>query len=129
MLSFLYEQVDDSDAGWAIQVVDRAALATDELHAFCLHALGGPFKATLVWHDYPASPAAATALVNDLSLTVRAAGQLGRVLLVRTRSPDFLIFCFVSVSLTPGSLSVATLPGWPSIASYSQCNQPRESER
>lgn len=33
---------------------------------------GRPFKATLVWTDYPASPAAAVSLVNDLDLTVVA---------------------------------------------------------
>lgn len=39
---------------------------------------------TLVWHDYPGTPSAAKALVNDLDLTVRAAGLTGVPLLVRS---------------------------------------------
>jgi hypothetical protein len=43
-------------------------LAADSLQA----EAGGPFHLTLVWTDYPGSPSAASALVNDLDLEVIA---------------------------------------------------------
>lgn len=72
-----------SGPGWALQLVDRGALRTGEAHQYCLRATGGPLTVTLVWHDYPAAPSAARALVNDLDLTVRAAGLNGFPMLVR----------------------------------------------
>jgi hypothetical protein len=60
-----------------------ANLTTGEAHHYCLKALGGPLTVTLVWHDYPAAVSATKALVNDLDLTVRAAGLNGVPLLVR----------------------------------------------
>ena len=65
-----------------MQIVDLANLTTGQSHQYCLKALGGPFTVTLVWHDYPAAVSAKTALVNDLDLTVRAAGLNGFPLLV-----------------------------------------------
>lgn len=66
--------------GWRMQVVDGAELNTGESHDYCVRALGGPVKVTLVWTDYPASPTVHKALVNDLDLVVRSAGLRGRVL-------------------------------------------------
>ena len=67
-------------------MVDLANLTTRQSHQYCLKALGGPLTVTLVWHDYPAAVSAKTALVNDLDLTVRAAGLDGFPLLVRCAS-------------------------------------------
>ena len=66
-----------------MQLVDMANLTTGQSHQYCLKGTGGPLTVTLVWHDYPASLSAAKALVNDLDLTVRAAGLNGFPLLVR----------------------------------------------
>ncbi|KAK9815878.1 hypothetical protein WJX72_011193 [[Myrmecia] bisecta] len=63
--------------GWRLQVVDMANLTTGQTHSYCIKSTGGPLTVTLVWHDYPASTSAATALVNDLDLTVRAASLNG----------------------------------------------------
>ena len=72
-----------SGPGWALQLVDRATLATGQAHQYCVHGTGGPLTVTLVWHDYPAAASAARALVNDLDLSVRAAGVNGFPMLVR----------------------------------------------
>ena len=72
-----------SGPGWNMQLVDLANLTTGQSHQYCLKALGGPLMVTLVWHDYPAAVSAKTALINDLDLTVRAAGLDGFPLLVR----------------------------------------------
>ena len=69
-----------------MQLVDLANLTKGQSHQYCLKALGGPLTVTLVWHDYPAAVSAKTALVNDLDLTVRAAGLDGFPLLVRLAS-------------------------------------------
>ena len=66
-----------------MQVVDGARLATGQADQFCLTSRGGPLRVALVWHDPPALLSAASALVNDLDLTVRAAGLNGYPLLVR----------------------------------------------
>lgn len=66
---------------WFVKVVDSAQLNTGESHNYCVRALGGPVKVTLVWTDYPASPTVQKALVNNLDLVVRSAGLHGRVLL------------------------------------------------
>ena len=65
-----------------MQVVDMANLTTGGSHQYCVNGTGGPLSVTLVWHDYPAALASATSLVNDLDLTVRAAGLNGLPLLV-----------------------------------------------
>ena len=75
-----------SGPGWNMQLVDLANLTMGQSHQYCLKALGGPLTVTLVWHDYPAAVSAKTALVNDLDLTVRAAGLDGFPLLVRLAS-------------------------------------------
>lgn len=75
-----------SGPGWNLQIVDQANLTTGQSHQYCLKALGGPLTVTLVWHDYLAAVSAKTALVNDLDLTVRAAGLVGFPLLVRSHS-------------------------------------------
>ena len=75
-----------SGPGWSMQIVDLAYLTTGQSHQYCLKALGGPLTVTLVWHDYPAAVSAKAALVNDLDLTVRAAGLDGFPLLVRPAS-------------------------------------------
>jgi len=66
---------------WRLQVVDGATLIQGQSHRYCVRATGGPLRVTLVWHDYPADPAAASSLVNDLNLEVRAAGMGGLPLL------------------------------------------------
>lgn len=60
-----------------------ANLTTGESHQYCVNGTGGPLAVTLVWHDYPSALSAATTLVNDLDLTVRAAGLNGFPLYVR----------------------------------------------
>lgn len=60
-----------------MKMVDMVDINTGESHQYCVRALGGPFTVTLVWHDYPSSVAAQKNLVNDLDLTVRAAGLNG----------------------------------------------------
>lgn len=45
-------------------VVDRVGIDAGQVHAYCIRASGGPLAVTLVWTDYPASPAAAKALVR-----------------------------------------------------------------
>lgn len=61
-----------------------ANMTTGGSHQYCVNGTGGPLSVTLVWHDYPAALAAATTLVNDLDLTVRAAGLNGFPLYVST---------------------------------------------
>ena len=69
--------------GWSLQMVDGANMTTGQTDQFCLTSQGGPLGVALVWHDPPALLSAQTALVNDLDLTVRAAGLNGYPLLVR----------------------------------------------
>ena len=63
------------DGAGELQFVDdTAGLETGESATY-LYVVGSPevpFRATMVYSDYPASPAAAVALVNDLDLTVTA---------------------------------------------------------
>lgn len=73
--------LEGSAVGWRMQVVDGAKLATGESHQYCVRAAGGPMRITLVWHDLPSDVAAEKNLVNDLDLTVRAAGLQGMDLL------------------------------------------------
>lgn len=65
-----------------MQLVDMANITDGESHSYCVNATGGSLTVTLVWHDYPAALSASKALVNDLDLTVRAAGLNGFPLLV-----------------------------------------------
>ena len=62
--------------------MDGANLTTGQAHQYCLTVTGGPLRVALVWHDPPALLSAASALVNDLDLQVRAAGLNGYPLLV-----------------------------------------------
>ena len=64
-----------------------ANLSTGQTHQYCVKGTGGPLTVTLVWHDYPATLSASKALVNDLDLTVRAAGLNGFPLLVGKTCP------------------------------------------
>jgi len=68
---------DSKSSQTNMKMVDMVDINTGESHQYCVRALGGPFTVTLVWHDYPSSVAAQTNLVNDLDLTVRAAGLNG----------------------------------------------------
>ena len=45
---------------------------TGASHKYCVNSIGGLLKVTLVWHDPPAAPNAASQLVNDLDLIVYA---------------------------------------------------------
>ncbi|BDA48884.1 probable serine protease/ABC transporter B family protein tagD [Coccomyxa sp. Obi] len=62
---------------WKLQVINMANLSTGQAHHYCLEGLGGPLSVTLVWHDYPAAISTSKTLVNDLDLTIRAAGLNG----------------------------------------------------
>lgn len=73
-----------SGPGWTMQVIDMANITTGDMHQYCLNGMGGPISITLVWHDYPAALPASSTLVNDLDLTVRAAGLNGFPLYVRS---------------------------------------------
>ena len=70
-----------TSSAFALQVVDRVPISQGATHRYCLRSTGRPLTVTLVWTDYPALPSAAKALVNDLDLTVRAAGYSGIPLL------------------------------------------------
>ncbi|HEY3367600.1 MAG TPA: S8 family serine peptidase [Symbiobacteriaceae bacterium] len=53
-------------------VNEEKALGTGEAQTYSYAVKSGqPFKVTLVWTDYPATPAADKTLVNDLDLTVK----------------------------------------------------------
>ena len=69
----------DVAAGLGLGTGDRrfytdtvTGLAVNEAYTYVVDVAGPavPFKATLAWTDYPATPAAAVALVNDLDLSV-----------------------------------------------------------
>ena len=51
---------------------------TGSSRKFCLNGSPGSLTVTLAWHDYPGSPAAAKALVNDLDLSVTVGGSSGQ---------------------------------------------------
>ena len=61
----------------ALQIVDRQPASTGDVFRYCVRSTGGPLTVALAWHDAPGSPSAGRALVNDLDLTVRAAGLGG----------------------------------------------------
>lgn len=71
----------DGRTGWSMQVVDAAQLAQGQEHQYCLRATGGAVHITLVWYDPPGLASAASALVNNLDLTVRAEALPGANLL------------------------------------------------
>lgn len=62
------------DTSMGLFVSDNASIATGEVHRYCVDsaAQGGALRATLVWYDAPASPAARRTLINDLDLDVEA---------------------------------------------------------
>jgi hypothetical protein len=63
----------DGDTRELVVVDETAGLTTGQVHTFNYFADGAhPFKATLVWTDYPGSPVSSISLVNDLNLTVVA---------------------------------------------------------
>ena len=61
----------------SLQIVDRQPASMGDVFRYCVRATGGPLTVALAWHDAPGSPSAGRALVNDLDLTVRAAGLGG----------------------------------------------------
>lgn len=64
-----------------LQIVDQVQMgSTNDTHIYCVRATGGPVRVTLVWADYPSQTSAAVNLVNDLDLTVQAAGLAGYTL-------------------------------------------------
>lgn len=61
--------------GFRAQVINGEYLASaGTARKFCVSALPGSVTVTLAWHDYPGSPAASRALVNDLDLSVTVSG-------------------------------------------------------
>lgn len=62
---------------WAMQLVDMVPIKDRAVHEYrgAISTGEGPVIATLVWYDYPASAAAAKALVNDLDLAVVMEGS------------------------------------------------------
>lgn len=62
------------DDSMRLFVADNVSIATGETHRYCVDvgadARGGTLRATLVWYDTQASPAARRTLVNDLDLEV-----------------------------------------------------------
>lgn len=85
----LYLAPEGGDASpFRLQVVDRVEIATGDVHQYCVRATGGPLTVTLVWADFPGRPYSVKALVNDLDLTVRAAGLNGIPLLGNGGSVD-----------------------------------------
>jgi len=52
-----------------MQVIDLAQLNEGETHKYCI-SITGQASVTLVWYDWPASPAAGVTLQNDLDLVV-----------------------------------------------------------
>lgn len=60
----------------APQIIDLAALSEGETHNYCINVVG-PTTVTLVWYDWPASPAAGVTLQNDLDLIVTPAAARG----------------------------------------------------
>lgn len=82
-----------------MQVIDMANMTQGDSHKYCVNSTGGPLVVTLVWHDYPAALSASKSLVNDLDLTVRAAGLNGFPLLVRRLLYTIFDIC-VSFELT-----------------------------
>jgi len=99
--------------GWNLQVVDRQPASGGDVFRYCLRSTGGPLTVALAWHDAPGSPTSAKALVNDLDLTVRAAGLGGLALLgngggVGPRSPDRVnnVETVAVAYLPPGDVSI-----------------------
>ncbi|PSC76615.1 Serine protease ABC transporter B family tagA isoform A [Micractinium conductrix] len=64
-----------------LQVLDAVPINQGESHEYCIRANGGPLSITLVWADFPGDVAGGKVLVNDLDLSVRAAGLNGVPLL------------------------------------------------
>lgn len=60
------------DSGLYVPNRVDAEITTGELHKYCMMVFTAkkPLKITLVWSDYPSSPAAKINLVNDLDLIV-----------------------------------------------------------
>jgi hypothetical protein len=69
------------DANLLLASPNDPLISTNEKHEYCIHVISDkkPFKVTLVWTDYPSSPAAKVNLVNDLDLVV--VGPEGRAFL------------------------------------------------
>lgn len=60
-----------------MQIVDGDILSTTGANKrFCLRGNPGTTTITVAWHDYPGTPTAAKALINDLDLTVVVGGSL-----------------------------------------------------
>ena len=68
----------------------HAPLQQGDTHSYCVAATGrGPLIAQIAYYDYPGSPVAAKALVNDLDLRVTARG-LGNATLLGNGFADDL---------------------------------------
>eukprot|EP00741_Cyanophora_paradoxa_P000270 tig00000403_g262.t1 len=79
-------------------------------------ASGGALRGTLVWVDYPASPGAARALVNDLDLTLQARPRAPRPAPNQSSRPR--AFIMISKPPLPHSLPPAPAPLPPPPSSF-----------
>ena len=94
--------------------MDLSKVATGQIDQYCLTSSGGPLTVALVWHDPPALLSAQNALVNDLDLTVRAAGLNGYPLLVRhpnitASKPEAVCNCLPSFACLEDALDTPPL--------------------
>lgn len=104
--------------GWRIQVVDKASLQKGQSHKYCVRALGGPLRITLVWTDPPASLSAKQVLVNDLDLSVKSAGLRGIELLGNGRvDRDNNVERVVLDEMPEGNVAIV-VEGYDIVASY-----------
>lgn len=75
-LANLARSIPLDDSSMKLFVADNVLIRTGDVHRYCFDigavAKGGMLRATLVWYDAPASPAARRTLVNDLDLEVVA---------------------------------------------------------
>ena len=90
--------------------MDMSKVITGQVDQYCLTSSGGPLTVALVWHDPPALLSAQNALVNDLDLTVRAAGLNGYPLLVRHPNITAMCKCLQVILCMPGKCTERTTP-------------------
>lgn len=79
---YLHNSLPLEGSSWRVQIVDGATIGGEETHRYCVKARGdGELRITLTWFDYPGLESTGAAIVNDLDLSVRAAGFNGTLIL------------------------------------------------